>query len=352
MIFLEAFCPAPTAASPTCGKGVPQRRSSRLDDHFSIDPCWNLLPNAPDRREFTEARELDAPLPWIISMPVSRFLLRNAAAPLKEISTTADMRLPPVRLRYAAENPCFPRTPGLKKARTATPELQARDQLEHQPNLDRTPPAHAAEAAQGDRAPAINSALRQAVRYRVWHTKKRSRLHQPLELQSLLERAMLAPVADGLFSGFHPLPLISFGRALPWRGKPGDGSPSSCANRSPPRSHKRLAPRCSRLRLDSWKKSRQRQIRGSVQKPSLCLRGLDADRRCSWKRGMISRHDSLMFTRETKKVPAPRTSPALSVIEWMSTNALYCDRLVRNLHFAHDARPGHYPWPSSTSLKS
>jgi radical SAM-linked protein len=56
-----------------------------------------------------------------------------------------------------------------------------------------------------------------AVRYRVWHAKKGlSAFLSQLELQPLLERAMRRAGLPLAFSqGFHPLPLISFGRALP-----------------------------------------------------------------------------------------------------------------------------------------
>ena len=66
--------------------------------------------------------------------------------------------------------------------------------------------------------PAINSALAvKAVRYRVWHTKEAEAAYiSQLELQSLLERAMRRAGLPMAFSqGFHPLPLISCGRALP-----------------------------------------------------------------------------------------------------------------------------------------
>jgi radical SAM-linked protein len=56
-----------------------------------------------------------------------------------------------------------------------------------------------------------------AVRYRIWHSKEdRAAFLSQLELQTVLERAMRRAGLPLSFSrGFHPLPLLSFGRALP-----------------------------------------------------------------------------------------------------------------------------------------
>ena len=56
-----------------------------------------------------------------------------------------------------------------------------------------------------------------AVQYRIWHTKTggSSYLSQ-LELQAILDRALRRADLPMAFSqGFHPMPLMSFGRALP-----------------------------------------------------------------------------------------------------------------------------------------
>lgn len=83
-------------------------------DHFSIDPWLESLAECGLSAEaFTGARELDAPLPWDhLNAGYPEFLLRNAAAPLKErFWKTAAMRLPPVRsLRYGGGDPASPHT--------------------------------------------------------------------------------------------------------------------------------------------------------------------------------------------------------------------------------------------------
>ena len=181
--------------------------------------------------------------------------------------------------------------------------------------------------------PAINSALAvKAVRYRVWHTKEAEAAYiSQLELQSLLERAMRRAGLPMAFSqGFHPLPLISFGRALPV-GVESQAEWFSIVLREPLSAEevmKRLAPRMLRgLRLDRLEEIpvNDKSV-GSVQETfSLRFVGSDADRRLfmeAWDD--FTATDSLMFTRETKK--GPRTAdirPLFQVIEWDEHGTLY-----------------------------
>ncbi len=59
--------------------------------------------------------------------------------------------------------------------------------------------------------------VHKAVRYKVWHNKKNDAAYlSQLEVQPLLERAFRrAGIAMTFSQGFHPLPLLSFGKALP-----------------------------------------------------------------------------------------------------------------------------------------
>ncbi len=59
--------------------------------------------------------------------------------------------------------------------------------------------------------------VHKAVRYKVWHNKKNDAAFlSQLEVQPLLERAFRrAGIAMTFSQGFHPLPLLSFGKALP-----------------------------------------------------------------------------------------------------------------------------------------
>ena len=306
-------------------------------DHFSIDPWLESLAECGlTAEEFTGARELDAPLPWDhLNAGVSReFLLRERRRAFKgKISDDC---------RYAACRQCgacdtaageslLPRTPGLEEGTHHNSlNFKQRDQLEHQPNLDENgrllmPP----KPPKATEPPAINSALAvKAVRYRVWHTKEAEAAYiSQLELQSLLERAMRRAGLPMAFSqGFHPLPLISFGRALPV-GVESQAEWFSIVLREPLSAEevmKRLAPRMLRgLRLDRLEEIpvNDKSV-GSVQETfSLRFMGSDADRRLfmeAWDD--FTATDSLMFTRETKK--GPRTAdirPLFQVIEWDGT---------------------------------
>lgn len=55
------------------------------------------------------------------------------------------------------------------------------------------------------------------MQYRIWHTKLEGSAYlSHLELQAVLERALRrADIPMSFSRGFHPLPLLSFGRALP-----------------------------------------------------------------------------------------------------------------------------------------
>lgn len=91
-----------------------------------------------------------------------------------------------------------------------------RDQTENRANLDETGRLILRQTAQT--RPRLDPALiRRAGYYRVWHVKKHGAAFlSQLELQSVLQRALRRSRVPVAFSqGFHPLPLLSFGRALP-----------------------------------------------------------------------------------------------------------------------------------------
>lgn len=91
-----------------------------------------------------------------------------------------------------------------------------RDQRAHQPSRDEEgrlvcrPPA--------SRPPKITTELTvKAAQYRIWHSKAGGSAYlSQLELQAVLDRALRRAGLPMAFSqGFHPMPLMSFGRALP-----------------------------------------------------------------------------------------------------------------------------------------
>lgn len=178
----------------------------------------------------TLAASAPAPLPWDhLEAGVSRaFLLRERQRAFAE-KRTEDCR-------YAACRQCG-------ACDTVTPSLLPASGIPHRNRLNFTerdqaaPPeiqnapapidgAGEAGASRPEQPrtgrksapPVINPALTaRVVRYRIWHSKEADASYiSQLELQSLLERAMRRAGLPMSFSqGFHPLPLISFGRALP-----------------------------------------------------------------------------------------------------------------------------------------
>ena len=91
-----------------------------------------------------------------------------------------------------------------------------RDQSAHQPHRDAEGRIICRELEK--KPPQIAPELTvKAAQFRVWHSKTDGCAYlSQLELQSLLERALRRARLPMSFSqGFHPLPLMSFGRALP-----------------------------------------------------------------------------------------------------------------------------------------
>ena len=93
---------------------------------------------------------------------------------------------------------------------------ETRDQEAHQPDLDEK--GRIVQQKVSNKPPKLREELGvKAKHYRIWYTKQQESIFlSQLELQSLFERAMRRANLPMTFSqGFHPLPLISFGRALP-----------------------------------------------------------------------------------------------------------------------------------------
>lgn len=310
-------------------------------EHFRLEPWLEALAECGlTAEEYTGARAPDAPLPWDhLNGGVSReFLLRERRRAFEgKISDDC---------RYAACRNCgacdtavgpslLPRTPGLPEgAHRNSLNFAQRDQQEHQPNLDENgrllmPP----KPPKATEPPAINAALAvKAVRYRIWHTKEKEAAYiSQLELQSLLERAMRRARLPMAFSqGFHPLPLISFGRALPV-GVESQAEWFSIVLRQPLSASEvmeRLAPRMLKgMRLDRLEQIpvNDKSV-GAVQETfSVRFAGPEADRPRfidAWN--AFAATESLPFTRETKK--GPRTTdirPLFEIIEWDEQGTLY-----------------------------
>lgn len=168
--------------------------------------------------QWTRGRDLDETLPWdhLLAGTSRRFLLAERRRALAG-TVTGDCRYGPCRQCGACDTKAGP---SLLRVRDTDPPLRTRLNFPERDQDDAGPIPPVAPYEPGKKAapPAIGEELtRRVVRYRIWHRKEgRAAWISQLELQSMLERAMRRAGLPLAFSqGFHPLPLLSFGRALP-----------------------------------------------------------------------------------------------------------------------------------------
>lgn len=199
-------------------------------EHFSLDPWLEALEEeglAPHM--YQSAIPLDAPLPWDhIENGVSReFLLRERNNAVKE-KTVGDCRYEACLMCGACDvktgPSLLPKTSENDAYRNVL-NLPQRDQNVHEPVIDehgRVIPQNGWKKGepepQKNRPPAISEHLsRKALHLRLWYERKDLSVHlSQLELQSLFERALRkADIPLAFSQGFHPLPVLSFCRALP-----------------------------------------------------------------------------------------------------------------------------------------
>ncbi|MDR3640239.1 MAG: TIGR03960 family B12-binding radical SAM protein [Humidesulfovibrio sp.] len=215
-------------------------------DHLRLEPYLEALAeHGLSAEEFQGAREVDAPLPWDhLSCGVSKqFLLTERRRALEE-KISGDCR-------YGACRGCgvcnMDGHASELSAQAGTKDIRPRVVYAHRDQE----PANAAETASGEaaagQAPPAEAAMpdktptpaafvnqapekrtkadgppdlglsdRQA-QYRIWYEKRAEAAYlSQLELQSILERALRRTRFPLSFSaGYHPMPRISFGRALP-----------------------------------------------------------------------------------------------------------------------------------------
>lgn len=199
-------------------------------EHFSLAPWLEAMKEegiSPE--EYQAAISTDSPLPWDhLENGVSReFLLRERANALAG-KTVNDCRYG----ACLACGACDTKTPSLLPKADENGKygivanLAQRDQDAHDPVIDehgrvvpKTGRKKEEEPREGKkRPPAIGEHLtHKAMHLRLWYTRDglSSYLSQ-LELQSLFERALRrADIPLSFSQGFHPLPALSFCRALP-----------------------------------------------------------------------------------------------------------------------------------------
>ncbi|CAK7064920.1 MAG: hypothetical protein DELT_01605 [Desulfovibrio sp.] len=206
-------------------------------EHFSLAPWLEAMAEeglSPE--EYQNALALNAPLAWDhIENGVSRdFLLRERQNAIRE-KTVGDCRYEKCLFCGACDTTqgpsLLPRPNGVEKI-TQVLNFPQRDQNAHEPVLDeygRVVPKNgwvknnpADSAQQGEtkknRPPAISPHLaRKETHLRLWYERKDLSVYlSQLELQSLFERALRkADIPLSFSQGFHPLPVLSFCRALP-----------------------------------------------------------------------------------------------------------------------------------------
>jgi radical SAM family uncharacterized protein/radical SAM-linked protein len=191
-------------------------------DNFDLAPWLDALKEcALDALACTGSRVPGAPLPWShLEAGVSEdFLLRERARALDAngAKITGDCRYGACRRCGACDTDAAPSLLARGGAESIGNRLvlPQRDQRAHSPTLDAS--GRLICRARPNRPPGIDMPLTvKAATYRVWHTKSAgSAFLSQLELQAALDRALRRAKLPLAFSqGFHPLPLLSFGRAL------------------------------------------------------------------------------------------------------------------------------------------
>ncbi len=201
-------------------------------EHFTLAPWLEALAEEGlDPADYTAARDLDRTLPWDhLENGVSReFLLRERERAFAG-TVSGDCRYEHCLLCGACDTKAgpsrLPRLPGMG-AYANDLNLPQRDQDAHSPNLDQygrvvvrseSGKAETREPGKNKKPPELPEHLiRKAQHLRLWYRKTGlSAYLSQLELQSVFERAFRRAELPLAFSqGFHPLPLISFSRALP-----------------------------------------------------------------------------------------------------------------------------------------
>ena len=201
-------------------------------EHFTLAPWLEALTEEGlSADEYQAAIPLSAPLAWDhLENGVSRdFLLRERANAINE-KTVNDCRYGACLACGACDTKTSPSLLPKPDAETRYSNIlnfSQRDQNTHEPVLDgygrvvpRTLPdkTESPNVAGKKRPPAISDHLAlKAMHLQLWYERKDLAAYlSQLELQSLFERALRrAEIPLSFSQGFHPLPVLSFCRALP-----------------------------------------------------------------------------------------------------------------------------------------
>ena len=188
---------------------------------FSLDPWLEALQECGlSAAAYYGARAVDAPLPWDhLEAGISTDFLRRERERALAGKDSADCRYQGCLLCGACDTKAGPsRLPRMAEDThyANVLNLPQRDQEAHVPRRDEEGRLICPKGT--PKPPGIAPELVvKAVEYRIWHTREgQASFLSQLELQAVLERALRRAGLPMAFSqGFHPLPLLSFGRALP-----------------------------------------------------------------------------------------------------------------------------------------
>lgn len=173
-----------------------------------------------DPREYTGERDSTAPLPWahLDSGVSNEFLLRERQRAL-ELRVSGDCRYGACHMCGVCDTKNAPsrlnRLPNVEQYSNRL-NFPQRDQEAHVPTTDEY--GNIVRRETSNKPPELAQELiHKAGQYRIWYTKEHMAVFlSQLELQAIFERVLRRANLPPAFSqGFHPLPLLSFGRALP-----------------------------------------------------------------------------------------------------------------------------------------
>lgn len=193
-------------------------------ENFSLEPWLTALgERGLDAKKLLGRRMPGAPLPWDhLEAGVSQeFLLRELDKAMMAV-TTEDCRYSSCQMCGA----CDTRSKKSRLHHTYASDIESKDGLPYRNRLNfcerdqnnLRPEKGNSFLSRRLRPPDVSSSLSIKVcEYRIWHKKTNgSAWLSQLEMQALLERAMRrARIPLAYSRGFHPMPLVSFGRAMP-----------------------------------------------------------------------------------------------------------------------------------------
>lgn len=191
-------------------------------EHFALAPYLeSLAEHGLTYEEYIAERDVQDPLPWDhINSGVSREFLQKERERAYEMAVTDDCRYAGCRLCGACDVGKKPSLLDRLTPQTTYANIlnfPERDQQAHQPETDDRGNV-LQTAGESNKPPQLAAELgHKAAHYRIWYSKEGpATFLSQLELQAVFERIFRRARLPMTFSqGFHPLPLISFGKALP-----------------------------------------------------------------------------------------------------------------------------------------